>query len=922
MSSRIWPIVLFWVGFCGFGSAQEVPRIRSFAPEQYQGQNQNWSLCQRPDRLLCVGNSAGMLLFDGARWEHYPLPEKQLVRSVACDSRGRIYAGGYGEFGYWEANAQGLLEYHSLSKQVQSGLVGKEEIWHILVRPQEVLFQSFSTIYRYDFERIHVINPPFPHSIMFVYELNGALWVQVRGKGLMRLEDDNRFSWVEGSAFLADYTVVGILPGPQDQLMVCTAQNGIFLYEQGKFSAWQAAAAAGLGKFQLNKALRLSSGHFAFGTILNGLFMLDAAGATLYRINRQNGLQNNTVLSMAEDAEGNLWLGLDRGIDLIELNSPLTFFKDQTGHTGTVYAASLYQGQLYIGTNHGLYVRNPATGTFDLIAGSQGQVWDLQVVDGQLWCGHNEGTFRLNGRRLERLSPVTGGWCLRPHPQIPGLRIQGTYTGLAVFRKTPDAGWQYSHKVSGIQEPLKKIEIDKTGAVWAINAYKGLYHIRLDSGLRQAVQVEDFARVPLPSRYNLDLIRRGEKIWVKAGDQYFEATAQGLLIPRGEVAGIATPTAAKLIPGMGNEVFEVHAGYLRWHRPGGTLTFSLALVPMHERVVMLDAHTYLFCLTDGYALLDARTSWQQAPAPAPMIRGLQLLDGSQRWGGVFGQPQAPLMLPASQRNLRFDFAVPTFTRPVLYRYQLLGLDPEWSSWSSQPHKAYTNLPSGRLSFRLQSDISPHTAVLHLYIAARWYETAWARLLYAALAALLLYAAWQLHNYRLRRHRRRMEIQQARALHQQMIQARNEQLQADIRNKSQELANSTMNLVRKNEILMTIRQELKQIKAELGAQLPKQQYRRLDRLIERNISSEQDWQLFETNFSQVHEQFLKQLKADFPELTPGDLKLAAYLRMNLSTKDIAPLLNISIRGVENKRYRLRKKMGLAPEDNLTEVLMKY
>jgi DNA-binding NarL/FixJ family response regulator len=81
-------------------------------------------------------------------------------------------------------------------------------------------------------------------------------------------------------------------------------------------------------------------------------------------------------------------------------------------------------------------------------------------------------------------------------------------------------------------------------------------------------------------------------------------------------------------------------------------------------------------------------------------------------------------------------------------------------------------------------------------------------------------------------------------------------------------------------------------------------------------------VFEMNFNQVHEQFFKKLKADFPELTPGDLKLAAYLKMNLSSKEIAPLLNISIRSVENKRYRLRRKLNLEEEENLTEFMLRY
>ena len=93
-----------------------------------------------------------------------------------------------------------------------------------------------------------------------------------------------------------------------------------------------------------------------------------------------------------------------------------------------------------------------------------------------------------------------------------------------------------------------------------------------------------------------------------------------------------------------------------------------------------------------------------------------------------------------------------------------------------------------------------------------------------------------------------------------------------------------------------------------------------RLVDEHLGNEQDWQVFEDNFNQVHDEFFKKLKSLFPSITPGDLRLAAYLRMNLSSKEIAPLLHLSIRGIENKRYRLRRKLELEGDDNLVEYLM--
>ena len=81
----------------------------------------------------------------------------------------------------------------------------------------------------------------------------------------------------------------------------------------------------------------------------------------------------------------------------------------------------------------------------------------------------------------------------------------------------------------------------------------------------------------------------------------------------------------------------------------------------------------------------------------------------------------------------------------------------------------------------------------------------------------------------------------------------------------------------------------------------------DHLINKNLNTTDDWKLFEEAFNNADKDFLKNLKQKHPELTSNDLRLCTYLRLNLSSKEIAPLLNISSRSVEVKRYRLRKKM---------------
>ena len=122
----------------------------------------------------------------------------------------------------------------------------------------------------------------------------------------------------------------------------------------------------------------------------------------------------------------------------------------------------------------------------------------------------------------------------------------------------------------------------------------------------------------------------------------------------------------------------------------------------------------------------------------------------------------------------------------------------------------------------------------------------------------------------------------------------------------------MQMLQKNEMLITLRDELKELANMVDSETHKHDVIRLVRGINKEIDNEKQWHVFETHFESVHEEFLKRIKSEYPSLTPRELKLCAYLRMNISSKEISVLMNISTRGVEISRYRLRKKLKISRE----------
>lgn len=789
--------------------------------------------------------------------------------------------------------------------------MGREEIWHILVGPDFVLFQSFSTLYKYDYQKITVLQPPA--SIMFARWVDGRIYLPVIGRGLYELSADNTFRFVAGTAPLAGEIVQFLVPNGAGGLWVGTTGRGIFEIAGGQCRPWPNALNAEFQRYQLNKAVALRDGGWAIGTILNGAYVLDAAGRLRFHLNRENGLQNNTVLALLEDRAGNLWLGLDRGIDLAALRSPLTFFSDQTGRIGTVYAAARHRGLLYVGTNQGVFARAPG-GDFRLVDGTQGQVWELRVFDGQLLCGHNGGTFGIEGLTAVKISDVTGGWSAVAPVGRPGVLLQGTYTGLVVFRRDPATSgrWRFSHRVAGFTQPLKKIVFDARGNLWGAHPNKGLFRLRLSDDLREVEELRLFTRADgLPSDLQLDLAVIQGNLVVNSDrgvlqiDTGSARTAFRLLPETGR---------QKWLPGAGDDYFVVDSSGIRLVRRDFTLPLSLPMVPAFETVVALSDDEYLFCLENGFALLDQSTAAFARPAAAetPVVRLIETATGE----AVRPAPGAALKFAWEQNNLRFLFTVPAFEQTPRFSWRLDGFSDKWSPWQAGAEKELTNLPPGDYTFRLRANGGGPEAAVALRIAPPWYRSVWAGVFYLALFIAVFWAVEQVNRRRLDRQRRRMESDKERELARQRAEAERELLALEVENKSRELSNAALNLIRKNEVLQRLKDELLSARSEPRA------LSKLARLIDQHLESDHDWEVFEESFNRVHDDFFKRLRHDFADLTPGDLRLAAYLKMNLSSKEIAPLLNISVRGVENKRYRLRKKLGLAEDANLTDFIMGF
>ncbi|WP_293302063.1 two-component regulator propeller domain-containing protein [Pedobacter sp. UBA4863] len=929
-----------------------VPYVQNFHKSLYAAGNQNWSIAKDKKGIMYFGNASGLMSYDGKYWQKQKLPNNQIIRSVAIGADGLVYTGGFGEFGFWKHQDK-KPHYTSLISLIPKPTKLTGEVWKIYPLGKTIYFQTFSHIFIYQNNKITVLNAA--NNLLFLHKAGNRLFAEVIDHGLFELKG-NKLIKLQGSEILGKTGVLSILPFKNNQLLIGTSKNGLFVFNGTTFMPFANQANNFLKTYQLNNGIKALDNYYAFGTILNGIIIIDENGDIVQHINKASGLQNNTVLCLYNDNENNLWAGLDNGIDRIELNSPLSFYFDKTGKFGTVYSSLIFGNKIYLGTNQGLFSGNwnkhsASNFDFKLIPNSQGQVWDLTKIDNQLICGHNDGTFTVVGDRIEKISNINGGWTLKKLASNPNYLIQGTYTGLAIYTKNTQGNWVFSLKIDGFGEPSRYVEQDHKGNIWVSHAYKGLYRLTLSTDLKKASNIQYYdEKNGLPSSFNINAFNLENRVVFSSDSGFYVYDDISNHFSKYEalnnkLGGFGS--SHKIIKATNNAYWFINDGRMslaNFNQPGkisvDSNRFNVLdgrMVQYYENISQISDNLYLISVDDGFVIYNnALASALKSATKLPRVLIGKIEDITDKYSSITesGESEKEIAIPFSRNSIRISFALPYYRlSKIKFQYFLEGYSKQWSEWNTASQKDFTNLSNGSYTFKVRAKINEYTVTeissIKIIILAPWYASNWAWAFYFICIVIGLIVGKRIYEAKLKRDQQKIsdKLQQeheehlkkeAEATEKQIAKLQTEKLQIELAGKSRELANSAMSLVYKNELLQKISQELSKLKDNQKPQ--EDQLRKIQKIIDDGMNDERDWNLFENSFNEAHESFFKKLKANHPDLVPNDLKLCAYLRMNMSSKEMASLLNISVRGVEIRRYRLRKKLAVPHDKNLTEFLI--
>jgi AraC family transcriptional regulator, chitin signaling transcriptional activator len=933
-----------------------LPPVIHYSKKDFKGDPQFWAMCQDKNGVLYFANNDGALVFDGQTWQKVLLPNKSSIRSIIVSRDNTVYAGGFNEFGVIRKDAVGKYYYESSMNLLRAEERNIENIWQIHEVQDHIVFRSFKKLIAVsnnkaitfstssDFLVAGVVDDKY-----LVQDQEGLRWLDLKSTSFDVIADLQKFNKEEP---------VSIIPGFQKgEVLVITKQGSFFIIDPVSKKMELTQRFFGPGSNNLfTTAVKTSSGDYYIGTLRTKVIALSAFDKKLTQAQAFNALQDNTVHNLFESRDGKIWALLNNGIDCIDVKSPVSLMLDDA----SVYDVAVDNKKLFVATNQGVFVSDNRSATnvltkqnFRNIAGLEGQAWSLGRFENQILCSHDKGIFVINENGTKKIAGVDGIWKVIAVNGKPHQYLACAYDGLYLLNYNGNS-FEKQHKLEGFNESSRDImQADEPGVFWICHGYKGVFKIKIDDGIKRVVGLEHFKdQNGLPSPFNNNVARwNGQIVFTTNQGIYSYDEGANKFIEQAELTELfGKELNVRKFFQHEDKTWFVHdneLGYFLHDSKNPTLQKDLFLQlkgtfnPSMECIIPISKNNVLIGTNSGlYAFdLDYEVGNEQI---STLLTGVTYHESSSGDKIALNiSPIGKIEMPRKSNYISFHYSTPGFRNKsnVQFSYLLEGVDKSWSEWTEVASKEYSSLRPGKYVFKVKSrsllgEKGSETSYAFTILPA-WYQAPISIVGFTTIGIIIIALVVVAVRRRIQHERHKtlaeesekrrlleLEIERIKlASEKAKILKDKELLEEDVIYKSKELVNYTMLLVKKRELLSEMHEQLKGLKEIVKNDPSRQAVNDLIKKINLNLDSDEYIRVFEANFERVHQEFFNQLKANFPDLTPKELQLCAFVRMNLTNKEIAAILNLSVRGIETARYRLRKRLGMSQEQDMSQFLDK-
>ncbi len=823
-------------------SEKGLPFITNFHPNDYHGYPQNWSLVEDNRGLVYIGNQGCLLEYDGVKWKKIPIAANGTVaiRALTKNRNGIAYYGSISDFGYLSIDSLGQTKANSLLKYVPPALRNFNDVWTVHATLDGVYFQSRERIFRFTENKAGdgvtgELKTWEPVSrFMYSFYLDGTLIVHQQKLGLFKMVNDS-LQLIPGSEFLGKERVQVMLPYPSvtgdKTYLIGMFYSGLYLFNGKTFTHFHTDSDS-LLKATLYKGIVLKDGSFALATAGKGLIIINKEGKTLQVINRETGLQDESVYGIYADSKDNLWLALDNGISRVQTSSPLTQFTVQSGITTATLCAQRFKGVMYLGTTNGLLRFNNAKRMFEPVkVVSTNQVFQFLDVGNEMLVA-TDGLYSIKNNKTVLVQPSLSGnlqLAMLFHPKkFPNIVLGGdAIQGIAVFNKKskPDnesSDWKFAGYLPGANTQGWTMVEDKDGTIWMGTQNETIFRVNiiLDSTGNVDFKKSSFDRFGLQ-----DGLGSGcGPVYAINGVAYFGADSTFYVFNKKANRFVKDSTFGKF-PNAGgkDEVFIAEdsskKAWIRFGKesviatpqPDGTYKLDrTSLLPISERTfsqIYPENNIIWISTTDGLVRYNENMKKDYDQPFKTFVRKIEA--GDNLFNPISSDSTKSNSISYKNNSLRFEYAAPFFEQEDKTKYQtwMEGFEKGWSEWGTNSYKEYTNLSEGTYHFHVRaknvfqniSEEVVYTFTIEPPLMRSW----WAYLLYALVALAIIYF---IIRYRTRKlHEQRIELEKKVQERTYEVQVQAEEL-TTVNQISQALA-SQLNL---DDLIKLVGDEMRQV----------------------------------------------------------------------------------------------------------------
>ncbi|MDX2001899.1 MAG: ATP-binding protein [Chitinophagales bacterium] len=768
-------LLLLLLVFSGLAFSQETevafPYLKNYTDKVYNASPRNYGIAQDNKGVLYFANQSGVLKFDGNKWSLLKLPENMPARSVAVDKNGKIYVGSDDEFGYFDLDSAGALSYSSLSKRLKAedrpGSIG-----HTFSTEKGVYYISLSRIFLYDGKLKEV---PIKNTLVRqpAFQAGAAIFINEEGIGLQQLEGEQLVK-LTGTEAILDEPIQFICP-LGDQLLIGTRYKGLFTYKNGQLEAFKTNGSGYIIDHILSTGVEVDENRIAVGTLQGGVVLISKNGFVKGIYNKLTGLNDLSATSLFVDQQKGLWIATNNGISRVAAESPVSFFGETAGLMGNVTNISRSGGKLYVTTNLGVYyLLNPAESgasdyhsLFKEVAGFHTEIHDMLEINGSLLLATADGLYEMEGNVPQKVLSDNSFQLY----QIPGQSfLLVTLKDSIVLLEKQKGKWQPFGMGAKVKGDINSV-VAIGEHVWLGTDYNGIISLKLDLNSKKIAGASYYsAQDGLPDNKRVKVFLLGATpVFSTSNGLYMFNTKDSRFYLTDILGKDFTDKYGKLIS---VELMDEKRLFVITEQAKGvavpsdkngyrfdTRFYSRMADPSYQVAFVQNGNIYLGGSKGIIKVEEKRVNDQDKDFNA-LLTNVHTADGTILFSGTGNKK--PHKLSSRQNALVFEFASPNFdpNDATEFQYKLEGFDNEWSKWSTDTRKEYTNLPAGHFTFKVRAknlnDFVSKEDAFSFHITPPWYKTWWAYLLLVILIGLVVYGIIVMRSAQLKREQKRLQ----------------------------------------------------------------------------------------------------------------------------------------------------------------------